>query len=48
MYVVTTVVKPIFRGEFGYPIAGVLDVDFPGLAGAGLARSQPSFALVEG
>ena len=45
---VATVVKPIFRVALGYPIGGVLDDGFQGLAGAGLGRAQSRFELAEG
>ena len=40
-------VKPVFRVALGYPIGGVLDDGFQGLAGAGLGGTQPGFELAE-
>ena len=48
VYVVATVVKPIFRVALGYPIGGVLDDGFQGLAGASLSHPQPRFKFAEG
>ena len=48
VYVVATMVKPIFRVALGYPIGGVPDDGFQGFPGAGLGRAQSGFELAEG
>ena len=45
MYVVATMVKPIFRVALGYPIGGVPDDGSPG---AGLGLAQPGLKFAEG
>jgi len=48
MYVVATMVEPVFRIALGYPMGGVLDDGFQSLPSTGLGRAQPGFELVEG
>ena len=48
VYVVATMVKPVFRVGFGHPFRGLLDDRLQGVAGAGLGGAEPGFELAEG
>jgi|GEM_PF-3286084 len=48
LYMIPTMVNPIFGILLGYPVGGGPDGGFQGFAGAGLGRAQPSFEFTEG
>ena len=48
VYIIATVVKPVFRVVPGYPVRGGLDDVFQRFAGAGLCGTQPRFEFAEG